>query len=123
GLKHHALGSFLLTYLEQAPLLKGYRWDVSWFDPPNQPFVNTQLKIWQCPSAQANRIHDGSLITVQSPPVGPFNGTAACGDYAGMLKVDAELVARRGLIDVGSGPRDEFGNYPGVFPANGTTRL
>src|SRR5216117_2231490 len=42
GLKHHSLGSFLLPYLEQASLFHQYRWDVSWFDSPNQPFVNTQ---------------------------------------------------------------------------------
>src|SRR5262245_55992776 len=91
-LKHHGLGAYLLPYLEQQALASQYRWDVSWFDPPNQPVVNTHLKIWQCPSARANRIKDGSLPTV-TPPLGePFNGTAACGDYAGTNRVDAELV-------------------------------
>src|SRR5207249_4601439 len=37
-------------------------------------------------------------------------------------RVDAEL-ARRGLIDPPSGPRDEDGHYEGVFPINRTTRL
>src|SRR5437660_888556 len=59
GLKNHALGTYLLPYLEQQALASRYRWDVSWFDPPNQPVVNTQLKIWQCPSAEADRILDG----------------------------------------------------------------
>jgi len=58
GLKQHALGTYLLPYVEQEALAKQYSWDVSWFDPPNQPVVNTQLKIWQCPSAPANRIRD-----------------------------------------------------------------
>src|SRR5207249_477408 len=84
GLKHHTLGTFLLPYVEQGALSQQYRWDVSWFEPPNQPVVNTQLRIWQCPSAQANRIQDGSLPTVTPPFEKPFNGTAACGDYAGM---------------------------------------
>src|SRR5438094_7222490 len=52
-LKHHGLGTYLLPYLEQDALFRQYRWDASWFDPPNQPVVNTQLIIWQCPSAQA----------------------------------------------------------------------
>ena len=65
---------------------------------------------------------NGSLITVTPPPGTPFIGTAACGDYAGMGRVDAEL-ARRGLIDPPSGPRDEDGHYEGVFPINRTTRL
>jgi prepilin-type N-terminal cleavage/methylation domain-containing protein/prepilin-type processing-associated H-X9-DG protein len=122
GLKHHGLGTYLLPYLEQDALFQHYRWDVSWFDPPNQPVVNTPLKIWQCPSAETDRFEDGSLITVTPPPGNLFSGTAACGDYAGMSRVDAEL-ARRGLIVPPSGPRDEQGNYEGVFRVNHTTRL
>jgi prepilin-type N-terminal cleavage/methylation domain-containing protein/prepilin-type processing-associated H-X9-DG protein len=120
-LKHHGLGTYLLPHLEQDALYRDYRWDVSWFDPPNQPVVNEQLKIWQCPSAQANRIMDGSLVT-KTPPSGVrFDGTAACGDYAGMRLVDAEL-ARRGLIDLPSGPSDAL-YYPGFFEVNRSTRL
>ena len=59
GLKNHGLATFLLPYVEQQPLASQYRWDDSWFDPPNQPVVNRQLKIWQCPSAQANRFRTG----------------------------------------------------------------
>ncbi|HEY7425585.1 MAG TPA: DUF1559 domain-containing protein [Gemmataceae bacterium] len=121
-LKHHGLGTYLLSYLEQDTLWRQYRWDVSWFEPPNQPAVNAQLKIWQCPSAQANRIMDGSLPT-RAPPLGNlFNGFAACGDYAGMRNVDAEL-ASRSLIDPPGGPLDLLGQYEGVFTINGTRRL
>ena len=112
----------MLPYLEQQPLANRYRWDVSWFDPPNQPVVNAQLKIWQCPSARANRIQDGSLPTVTPPPRDSFNGTAACGDYAGMGVVDAGLVTR-GVIDPPGGPLDERGHYEGVFPINAARRL
>jgi prepilin-type processing-associated H-X9-DG protein len=115
GAKHHGLGTYLLPFLEQAPLFAKYHWEVSWFDPPNQEVVNTQLAIWQCPSAPANRILQGSLITVAPPVELPFNGSAACGDYAGMQKVDATL-AQLGLVDPMNG-------YDGVFPVNGTTRL
>jgi prepilin-type N-terminal cleavage/methylation domain-containing protein/prepilin-type processing-associated H-X9-DG protein len=114
-LKHHGLGTYLLPYLEQQALAGRYRWDVSWFDPPNQPVVNAQLKVWQCPSAQANRMQDGSLITVQPPAGVLFNGTAACGDYAGVLRTDPQL-ASLGLIDPAN-------SYDGVFPVNGTMRL
>jgi prepilin-type N-terminal cleavage/methylation domain-containing protein/prepilin-type processing-associated H-X9-DG protein len=122
GLKQHGLGTYLLPYLEQQALASRYRWDVSWFDPPNQQVVNTQLKIWQCPSARANRIQDGSLPTVTPPPEVSFSGTAACGDYAGMGVVDAGL-ARSGWIDPPGGPRDERGHYEGVFPINGSRHL
>jgi prepilin-type N-terminal cleavage/methylation domain-containing protein/prepilin-type processing-associated H-X9-DG protein len=116
-LKHHGLATYLLPHLEQAALAERYRWDVSWFEPPNQPVVNAQLPVWQCPSAPANRIHDGSLVTVTPPPEAPFNGTAACGDYAGMSALDAGLF-RAGKIDPPGGPLDEKGNYEGVFPVN-----
>src|SRR5262249_9990232 len=122
GRKDNGLGAYLLPYLEQQALASRYRWDVSWSDPPNQTVVNTELKIWQCPSAQANRIMDGLLPTVAPPPSVPFNGTAACGDYAGMSVVDSGL-ASGGLIDLPGGPRDERGHYEGVFPINRTTRL
>jgi prepilin-type N-terminal cleavage/methylation domain-containing protein/prepilin-type processing-associated H-X9-DG protein len=116
GLKNHGLGTHLLPYLEQQALASRYCWGVSWFDPPNQPGVNKQLKIWQCPSAQPNRVMDGSLPALASPW---FNGTAACGDYAGMRGVDAEL-ARRGLIDPPSGPRNLLEEYEGAFTINDT---
>src|SRR5262249_7382965 len=113
---------YLLRYLEQTPLADQYRWDISWFDPPNQTVVNTQLNVWQCPSAWANRIQEGSLPTITPPPDLRFIGTAACGDYAGMNVVDAGLV-RAGLIDSPVGPRDERGHYEGVFPINRTVRM
>ncbi|MGI8426311.1 MAG: DUF1559 domain-containing protein [Actinomycetota bacterium] len=122
-LKHHGLGTYLLPYLEQQPLASQYRWDASWFDLPNQPVVNTQgLRIWQCPSAQANRLMDGSLPTVAPPPDPTFNGFAACGDYAGMNVVDKGL-ALSGVIDPPDGPRDERGHYEGVFPVNAARTL
>jgi prepilin-type N-terminal cleavage/methylation domain-containing protein/prepilin-type processing-associated H-X9-DG protein len=121
-LRHHGLVTHLLAYLEQEPLANGYRWDVSWFDPPNQTVVKTQLGVFQCPSAQANRIQDGALPTVTPPPSDSFNGTAACGDYAGITFVNAGLV-RAGIIDAPSGPRDLIGNYEAVFPGNHTTGL
>ena len=122
GYVAHGLGSYLLPYLDQEPLARKYDQNVSWNHSSNQPAVKTQLSVWQCPSAEANRIQDGSLDTVKPPPGTPFIGKAACGDYAGMGRVDAEL-ARRGLIDPPSGPRDEDGHYEGVFPINRTTCL
>src|SRR5262245_53099793 len=40
-LKQHGLGTYLLPYLEQDALARQYHWGASWFDPPNQPVVNT----------------------------------------------------------------------------------
>ena len=122
SVKHYGLGTALLPYIEQESLFQQYRRDVSWFDPPNQPVVTKQLPVWQCPSAEANRIQDGSLITVTPPVIELFDGYAACGDYAGMLGVHPELVAR-GVIDPPGGPRDVAGYYSGVFEMNTTRRI
>jgi prepilin-type N-terminal cleavage/methylation domain-containing protein/prepilin-type processing-associated H-X9-DG protein len=121
-LKHHGLGTYLLPNLEQESLYRHYSWDDSWFDLPNQPVVNAQLKVWQCPSAEANRSQEGSLTTVTPPPSEPFTGTAACGDYAGMSVVDSGL-ARAGVIDSPGGPLDDRGHFEGVFPPNRTRGL
>src|SRR5262249_33337711 len=112
----------LLEYLEQPTLAREYRRDVSWFDAPNQPVVNTPLKVWQCPSAQPGRVVNGSLPTVTPPPANPFTGTAACGAYAGMSILDAGLVSA-GVIDPPGGPRDERGHYEGAFEVNVTRCL
>jgi prepilin-type N-terminal cleavage/methylation domain-containing protein/prepilin-type processing-associated H-X9-DG protein len=120
GLKHHGLGTYLLPHVDQQALYDQYRWDVSWFDTDNQDVVNTQLEVWQCPSAPASRIKYGSDKTITPPPSEDFVGTAACGDYAGINSVDAGLVK---IIGPMVGPRDEKGNYEGVFPANHTRRL
>jgi len=122
GLKHHGLATFLLPYVEQPALASQYRWDVSWFDTPNQDVVKQQLKIWQCPSAEANRFENGLLATVTPPPIVPYNGTAACGDYAGMGSIDPGLELS-GLIDPSGGPRDPRGHLEGVFPINAARRL
>jgi prepilin-type N-terminal cleavage/methylation domain-containing protein/prepilin-type processing-associated H-X9-DG protein len=116
-LKHHGLGAYLLPHVEQAALARDYRWDVSWFDPPNQPVVNARLSAWECPSARANRLMDGSLPTVNPPPTDLFTGTAACADYAGVSVLDAGLV-RAGVIAPPAGPKDERGHYEGVFAVN-----
>jgi len=116
GLKDHSLGSYLLPFVEQDALLRNYDWDVSWYDPRNQPVVKAQLRIWQCPSApQPNRLHDGSMITDTPPKVDYFLGAAACGDYAGMHRIDVELM-KTGLVDPVS-------NNFGIFEVNRSTRL
>jgi prepilin-type N-terminal cleavage/methylation domain-containing protein/prepilin-type processing-associated H-X9-DG protein len=121
-LKHHGLGTYLLPYLEQQTLANGYDWNASWFDSQNQTAVNTQLNVWHCPSAPANRLENGSLPTVTPPQWDQFTGTAACGDYAGMYAVDDGLVQAR-VIDEPRGSRDERGKYEGVFPVNHTRGL
>ena len=113
GLTAHGLGTYLLPYLEQQSPARQYHWDVAWYHAANQPVVNVYLKVWQCPSARANRIMDGSLPTIAPPAERTFNGTASCGDYAGIRGIDPAL-ASSGLVDRAS-------SYDGVLQGNRTT--
>jgi prepilin-type processing-associated H-X9-DG protein/prepilin-type N-terminal cleavage/methylation domain-containing protein len=95
----HCWGPFILPYLEQQAVYNLYHWEVSSHELLNQPAVNTQLKVLQCPSAEPNRLY---LI--------PSNGgTAACTDYAAMSGVNPVLA--------GLGWIDRIGNYEGAMPA------
>jgi prepilin-type processing-associated H-X9-DG protein len=58
---------------------------------------------------------DGSLPTITPPTESPFNGTAACGDYAGILGINPVL-ANSGLVDAAS-------SYDGILQVNRTTRM
>jgi prepilin-type N-terminal cleavage/methylation domain-containing protein/prepilin-type processing-associated H-X9-DG protein len=87
----HGWGPFILPYVEQKALADEYRWDLSNTDPANQRVVITQLKVFQCPSAEPNRYFYGG-------PFARYGGKAACGDYGPTWGVDAALV-HMGLID------------------------
>jgi prepilin-type processing-associated H-X9-DG protein len=107
----HGCWPFVLPYLEQQALCNAYRWDVDFFNLANQPTVATQLKILQCPSAQANRVVDAS----HSDGAFENGGAGACSDYGPVARVSPALVAW-GLIDPAS-------SYEGALPVNRMTRL
>src|SRR5262245_41735963 len=103
----HGSWTFLLPYLEQQPLFAMYRKDLDFFHAGNQPAVNQHVKILQCPSAKADRVHAFQIVTQ--------TGTAACIDYGPIREVDRTL-ADLGLID-------RVGDYRGAMPPNSMTRL
>jgi prepilin-type N-terminal cleavage/methylation domain-containing protein/prepilin-type processing-associated H-X9-DG protein len=84
---NHGWGPFVLLFIERQDLADRYHWDVNVSDPSNLPVGSTQLKIFQCPSAEPDRFYTA----------GP-SGMGACGDYAPTWYVDAILVGQ-GLID------------------------
>jgi prepilin-type N-terminal cleavage/methylation domain-containing protein/prepilin-type processing-associated H-X9-DG protein len=94
---NHGPWPFLLPYLEQQPLYNQYRWEVSWYDPPNEPARTTPLTILQCPSA-APRVGRGAV-----DPLNPAVG--ACTDYAPTKGVLDPLIQLR-LVDA---PADSRG--------------
>jgi prepilin-type N-terminal cleavage/methylation domain-containing protein/prepilin-type processing-associated H-X9-DG protein len=87
----HGWAPFILPFIEQQNLADLYRWDLNAYDPPNQPVVTTQLPIFQCPSAEADRFYTAG-------PAGDYGGKSACGDYTPTWQVDPVLV-QLGLID------------------------
>jgi prepilin-type N-terminal cleavage/methylation domain-containing protein/prepilin-type processing-associated H-X9-DG protein len=84
--KKHVWTAYVLPYLEQENLHRGYDFAVHWYQDPNTAIVTVQLKIAQCPSAEPNRVEDPpnqrSGVTVP----------AACGDYGAVGNVDDALV-------------------------------
>jgi prepilin-type N-terminal cleavage/methylation domain-containing protein/prepilin-type processing-associated H-X9-DG protein len=103
---NHGWGPFILPFIEQQALADRYRWDVNVSDPLNQPVTTTQLKIFQCPSAESDRFYTAG-------PSSAYSGKSACTDYAPTWYVDAILVGQ-GLID-------RAGN--GVLQPNYMTRM
>jgi prepilin-type N-terminal cleavage/methylation domain-containing protein/prepilin-type processing-associated H-X9-DG protein len=107
----HGTFAFLLPYLEQEALAKIYRWDKRAQGPENQPVTTIQWKLLQCPSAEPDRW----VTAADDPGNYNFGGKGACGDYAGIKEISADLV-KLGIVDQAS-------NYEGVLANNHLTRL
>ena len=99
----HGSFPFFLHFIEQGALAERYRFDVSWFHPDNQPAINTQLKVSQCPSAEPNR------FVIGGTGLG-YGGRAACADYAPIRVVDPTL-QNSNLVD-------KVGIYQGAMCTN-----
>jgi prepilin-type N-terminal cleavage/methylation domain-containing protein/prepilin-type processing-associated H-X9-DG protein len=84
---NHGWAVFILPDIEQQSLLNYYHWDRELSDVTNQSVVATPLPLFQCPSAQPDRIMTTS----------PFDtypgGKAVCGDYAPTWGIDPSLRA------------------------------
>jgi len=107
----HGSGPFLLPYLDQEALARIYRWDRRSQGPENQPVATTQLKIFQCPSAEPSRW----VTAVEDPTNYSYGGKGACGDYTGVREIDTGLV-ELGLVD-------QVADNQGVLTKNHLTRL
>jgi prepilin-type N-terminal cleavage/methylation domain-containing protein/prepilin-type processing-associated H-X9-DG protein len=102
---HHGWGPFILKFIEENAEAEAYRWSLENTDQANQPVVTIPLKVFQCPSAEADRYFYGG-------PFAAYGGKAACGDYGPTWGVDAALVSLR-LIDQ---PRDSLYFIPAGVP-------
>jgi len=79
---YHTWTPYLLPYIEQDNLARQYRFDRDWFDPLNQPAVQTRVKTFQCPSNP-----DPAILHTDA------SGSYAGIDYTGHFDVDPGLIA------------------------------
>jgi prepilin-type N-terminal cleavage/methylation domain-containing protein/prepilin-type processing-associated H-X9-DG protein len=88
---NHGWGPFILPYIDRKPLYDRYIWEVKVADPLNLPVRSTQLPIFQCPSAEPNRLY------FKGPGGRPGS---ACGDYAPTWSVAPALGGKGCLAGV-----------------------
>jgi prepilin-type N-terminal cleavage/methylation domain-containing protein/prepilin-type processing-associated H-X9-DG protein len=93
----------LLPYIEQDNLFRSYRQDRSWWDPENQPAVNSQVSTYVCPSSPVRHVRTG-LNTLGGAGTFP-DRTMAVGDY----------VILRGYLDYVTTPAPTDNRVPGLL--------
>jgi prepilin-type N-terminal cleavage/methylation domain-containing protein/prepilin-type processing-associated H-X9-DG protein len=71
GITQHSWSAFILPYLEQSNVYNLYHIDRNWNDPVNYPAIQSQVKIFNCPTTPGGQRFD---TTISSQP--------ACGDYS-----------------------------------------
>jgi prepilin-type N-terminal cleavage/methylation domain-containing protein len=76
--------SYLLPYIEQDNIGRIYNPNTEWFVTANQPAIQVQLKVVQCPSAPNPRTSSGVTDGVA--------WTGACADYGVMQGLDGSTV-------------------------------
>jgi prepilin-type processing-associated H-X9-DG protein len=95
--------TYLLPYLEQDNIYRGYNQNVNWSDPANVPYTSLPLKLMNCPSVPSPNRLDSDPGTNAST----FTPIVATGDYSGIYQVDPRLVALNIGVLPGNGALDK----------------
>jgi prepilin-type N-terminal cleavage/methylation domain-containing protein/prepilin-type processing-associated H-X9-DG protein len=98
---------FLLPYLEQSTLAQNFNMNANFYDPANQPVVQTPVAVFQCPSVPGTRIFE--MLTSANQPFNP-PATGAASDY----------FACYGVFDASYGSSTQC---QGIFQNNQVRRL
>jgi prepilin-type N-terminal cleavage/methylation domain-containing protein len=86
--------SYVLPYLEEASVAALYNPKIEWFDPANQPAIQTQMSLLMCPSAPINpRTSSGTTVGAN----GDVSWTAACSDYGVVQGLDGSTTTYMGI--------------------------
>ena len=84
----HALGAYLLPYIEQANLYAPYKFNIHWFESPNQTLVTVPLSVFICPSAPHP---EGLVFPVTRKYAVNYPIHEAVSDYGAFANVVQEL--------------------------------
>ncbi len=87
--------TFLLPFVEQNNVFAQFDRNANWYDAVNQPAVNVQIKVYQCPASVGNHVSSGVIDDLFYLGGGPIS--AATSDYVNLGYVDNKLYNANGL--------------------------
>jgi len=93
----HAWSAYLLPYIEQENLAKLYNLNTDWNNPTNYTAIQTQLKIFNCPTTPTQQRVDATIAA--QPACGDYTPVSAIKDFVaincfGLTKISGKTDPR-----------------------------
>ncbi|HTU92708.1 MAG TPA: DUF1559 domain-containing protein [Gemmataceae bacterium] len=87
--------TFLLPFVEQNNVFSQFDRNANWYDAVNQPAVNVQIKVYQCPGSVGDHVSSGVIDDLFYLGGGPIS--AATSDYVNIDCMDNGFYSANGL--------------------------